>query len=105
MDITSAAEKKSRDIRSEARAAERRLKGQAEAEADLIRNRAHSRDPEFYAFLKKLEEYQRILGDNKTMLLLSSHRELFDLLFQPPKPVNGTPGSVATSKTAEAKKD
>src|SRR5436190_2550360 len=76
-DITSAAEKKSRDIRSEAKATERRLKGQAEAEADLIRNRAHARDPEFYVFLKKLEEYQKILGDNKTMLLLSSHRELF----------------------------
>ena len=39
-----------------------------------------------FRFLKKLEEYQRILGDNKSMLLLSSHRELFDLLFSPPKP-------------------
>ena len=46
--------------------------------------RPHAKDPQFYAFLKKLEEYQRILGDNKTMLLLSTHRELFDALFQPP---------------------
>ena len=44
-----------------------------------------AKDPQFYAFLKKLEDYQRILGDNKTMLLLSTHRELFDLLFQPPQ--------------------
>src|SRR5262249_7247929 len=52
----------------------------------------HSKDPEFYVFLKKLEKLQSILGDNKTVLLLSSHREIFDLLFQPPRPggVNGT---------------
>jgi hypothetical protein len=43
--------------------------------------------------LKKLEEYQRILGDNKSMLLLSSRGEMFDLLFKPPKP-NGTPAKV-----------
>jgi hypothetical protein len=39
--------------------------------------------------LKKLEEYQRILGDNKSVLLLSSHRDLFDLLFKPPLPQGG----------------
>jgi membrane protease subunit HflC len=100
-DIASAAERKARDIRSEARATERKLKGQAEAEADHIRNQAHSKDPEFYAFLKKLEEYQRILGDNKTMLLLSSHRDLFDLLFQPPRP--GTPPAAVTSKNGGAR--
>ena len=44
------------------------------------------------AFLKKLEEYQKILGDNKTLLLLSSQRELFDLLLKPP--------SVAPAKSA-----
>jgi membrane protease subunit HflC len=73
---------------ADARAQEQRLKGQAEAEADRIRNAAHAKDPEFYAFLKKLEEYQRILGDNKTVLLLSSHRDLFDLLFNPPRPTD-----------------
>ena len=67
----------------------RRLMGEAETAADSIRNQAHRQDVEFYAFLKKLEEYQRILGDNKSMLLLSSRGEMFDLLFKPPKP-NGT---------------
>ncbi len=47
----------------------------------------------FYTFLRKLEEYQRILGDKKTVLLLSSHRDLFDLLFKPPNPENATAGS------------
>lgn len=71
---------------ADAKAREQQLKGQADADADRIRNAAHSKDPEFYAFLKKLEEYQRVLGDNKTVLLLSAHRELFDLLFNPPRP-------------------
>ena len=72
------------------------MKSDAEAEAMRAarpgrrRGRPHpqrgrtGQDPQFYAFLKKLEDYQRILGDNKTLLLLSTHRELFDLLFNPP---------------------
>jgi membrane protease subunit HflC len=88
--IKSEAQRDARNIRTDALAQEQRLKGQADADADRIRNAAHSRDPEFYAFLKKLEEYQRILGDNKTVLLLSSHRDLFDLLFGPPS-LNGGP--------------
>jgi membrane protease subunit HflC len=84
-DIRTAADRKAREILAEARAEEVRIKGQADAEADRIRNDAFQKDPEFYAFLKKLEEYQRILGD-KSVLLLSTHRGLFDILLQPPKP-------------------
>jgi membrane protease subunit HflC len=78
------AELEARNILTEAKAAEQEIKGKADAEADRIRNLAHSQDTDFYVFLKKLEEYQRILGDNKSVLLLSSHRDLFDLLFKPP---------------------
>jgi membrane protease subunit HflC len=95
-DIKSDAERKYRELLAEAHATEVRLKGEAETEADNIRNEAHSKDVEFYAFLKKLEEYQRILGDSKTMLLLSSHGELFDVLFKPPKPNGGTQPSKST---------
>jgi membrane protease subunit HflC len=82
-----------RDINTRANAEAERIKGEADAEAYRIRNEAQSKDPEFYAFLKKLDGYQRMLGDSKTMLLLSTHRELFDLLFQPPKPVGPTNGN------------
>lgn len=85
-DIKSKADADAALIRSGARAKEQRLKGQAEADADRIRNLAHAKDPTFYAFLKKLKEYEQILGDNKTVLLLSAHRELFDLLLKPPSP-------------------
>src|SRR5262249_44528109 len=84
-DIRTAADRQAREIVAEARAEEARIKGQADAEADRIRNEAFKKDPEFYSFLKKLEEYQRILGD-KSVLLLSTHRGLFDMLLQPPKP-------------------
>jgi membrane protease subunit HflC len=85
-EIKSAAERQVRETLADARAKEQRVKGEADADADHIRNEAFAKDAQFYAFLKKLEEYQRILGDNKTLLLLSAHRELFDLLFQPPRP-------------------
>jgi membrane protease subunit HflC len=83
--ITSDGERKARDIQADANAEAQRIKGDAEAQADQILNLAHARDPEFYGFLKKLEGYRRILGDNKTMLLLSSTSELFDTFMKPPK--------------------
>jgi membrane protease subunit HflC len=85
-DIRSTGERRVAELKSAADAEAIRLRGQADAEADRIRNEAATKDPQFYAFLRKLEEYQRILGDNKTMLLLSTHREMFDTLFQPPTP-------------------
>lgn len=91
-DIRTAAERKAREIVAEARAEEARIKGEADAAADRVRNEAYKKDPEFYAFLKKLDEYQRILGD-KSVLLLSTHRELFDMLLQPPKPSPSPPAT------------
>jgi membrane protease subunit HflC len=90
-DIRSAGEKNVAQLRASSEAESIRMKGQAEAQSDRLRSQAQSRDPQFYAFLKKLEEYQRILGDNKTVLLLGTHRELFDLLFSPPQGSIKTP--------------
>jgi membrane protease subunit HflC len=84
--IESEGKKRVEMLRAEAEAKSRTLKNVADVEAERILNEAHKKDPQFFTFLKKLEEYQRILGDNKTTLLLSTHRELFDLLFNPPAP-------------------
>lgn len=73
-------------MRGKAEAEAIRMKGQSEAEADRVRNDAQQKDPAFYTFLRKLEEYQRVLGDGKSTLLLSTHRELFDSLLNPPVP-------------------
>jgi membrane protease subunit HflC len=83
-DIRSAAEREAAQLKADAEARAVELRGEADAEADRIRNAAQQADPRFYAFLKKLEDYQRLLGDGKTTLLLSTHRELFDLLYDPP---------------------
>jgi membrane protease subunit HflC len=87
--IKSDSDRKVAELQATSAANAQRIRGEADAAAHSILNEAQALDPQFYTFLKKLEEYQRILGDNKSMLLLSSHRELFDLLFSPPKP--GTP--------------
>lgn len=85
-DIVTKAEENARNMLARARADEVKLKGEADAAAMRIRNEAHQKDPEFYAFLKKMEKLQAVLGDNKTVLLLSTHRPLFEALFQPPRP-------------------
>ncbi len=96
-DIKSESDRKVAEMRTEAEAEALRLRGQADAEADRIRSDAARQDPQFYAFLNKLEDYKRILGDNKTMLLLSTHRDLFDTLFNPPSPAAPPPGRPAPS--------
>lgn len=82
--IRSAAEAEVTKLKADAEAKAQALRSAAEAEADRIRNEAARLDPKFYAFLRKMEDYQRILGDGKSTLLLSTHRELFDLLYDPP---------------------
>jgi membrane protease subunit HflC len=83
-DIKSESDRKTAEMRTEAEAMALRLRGEADAEADKIRSDAARLDPQFYTFLNKLEDYKRFLGDNKTMLLLSTHGGLFDSLFKPP---------------------
>jgi modulator of FtsH protease HflC len=82
--IRSASEREVAQMKADAEAQAIKLRGEATAEADRILSDAQQADPKFYGFLRKLEDYQRILGDSKTTLLLSTHRELFDLLYEPP---------------------
>ncbi len=89
--IRSDGEKVASEIRSGADAEAIKIRAQAESEADRLRNQAFKVDPEFYAFLRKLEEYGKILGDNKTTLFLSTKRDLFDLLLNPPNPGKAPP--------------
>ncbi|MBX9681927.1 MAG: protease modulator HflC [Gemmataceae bacterium] len=84
-DIQSKAEAEAREKLAQAKFQEEKIKGEADAEAVRIRTLAQSQDPEFYAFLKKMETMQNILGEGRSVLLLSTHREIFDQLFGPPK--------------------
>jgi membrane protease subunit HflC len=92
--IQSKAETEVRELLAKARAEEEKKKGEADAIAMKILNQAHSQDPEFYTFLKSMKSLQSILGE-KTVLLLSTHRPLFDLLFRPPSPRANEPAPPA----------
>jgi membrane protease subunit HflC len=83
-DIASASDKRISKLKTRAEAESVRMKGQADARADKIRSDAQKQDPEFYAFLKKLDAYKQFLGDNKSLLFLSTDRKIFDLLNNPP---------------------
>jgi membrane protease subunit HflC len=103
-DIRSAAERRVTELKAEAEAEALRLRGQADAATDRIRSEAARQDPQFYTFLKRLEEYQRIFGDGKSVLLLSTHREIFDQFFRPPAPGTMPAGTPSVESTGTPKR-
>jgi len=55
------------------------IKGKADAEATRIYAESYSQDPEFYAFFKTLESYEKTLGRN-TRLVVPADSELYRYL-------------------------
>jgi membrane protease subunit HflC len=101
--IRSEAARDKRIVVAEARAKAGVLLGEAVAEGDRIRNQAHGRERDFYMFLRKLDDYARLLGESKTVLYLSTKREIFDLLLGsggtgPKKPETSPSGSTKTGQ-------
>ncbi|MBT8360033.1 MAG: protease modulator HflC [Deltaproteobacteria bacterium] len=68
-----------REITSTANRDALQIKGKADAEATKIYGDAFSQDPEFYAFMKTLESYTKIVGSN-TSLVLSSDSDIYKYL-------------------------
>lgn len=68
-----------REITSSANKDALQIKGKADAEATKIYGDAFSQDPEFYAFMKTLESYTKIVGSN-TSLVLSSDSDIYKYL-------------------------
>lgn len=85
-DIAAKVDEEVREKLARARAAEEKIKADADTEANKIRNEAYSQDREFYAFLKQMEKMQSIIGDSKAVLLLSTKHPMFAPLFSPPRP-------------------
>ncbi len=81
----SEADKKKREIDATARADKQVIEGKADAEADRLRNEAHAKDPEFYAFLQRLKSMQLALAESRDTLLLSLNHDFFKLMREPPK--------------------
>lgn len=74
-----------REITSSANKEALEIKGEADAEATRIYAEAFSQDPEFFAFMKTLESYEKIIGNN-TSLVISSDSDIYKYL----KSVTGT---------------
>jgi modulator of FtsH protease HflC len=84
-DILSKADQERRKIEADAKAKKQLIEGQADVDADRLRNEAHAKDPEFYAFLQRLKAMQAVLADTRDVLLLSLNHDLFKLLREPQK--------------------
>lgn len=69
-------------IQSEAYKAAQELRGKADAEATAIYAEAYGRDADFYAFLKSLETYEKVM-DPKTYFVLGTDSDLLKYLRTP----------------------
>lgn len=69
-------------IQSEAYRQAQELRGKADAEATGIYAEAYGRDPDFYAFFKSLEIYERVM-DGKTYFVLGTDSDLLRYLRGP----------------------
>ena len=67
------------EITSKANREATEIRGKADAEAAKVYAESYSRHPEFYAFLKSLESYKKILAGN-TSLVLNTDAELLRYL-------------------------
>jgi membrane protease subunit HflC len=63
--------------------------GEADAEATAIYARAYSKDPEFYSFYRSLQAYERSLGKDGDLLVLTPDGEFFKYLKDPDKARSG----------------
>ena len=77
--INGKAEKDLKYIESQAYRTIQKIKGQAEAKATAIYARSLGQDPKFYAFVRRLQAYEKSLP-NSTRLLLSTKAKFFDVL-------------------------
>ncbi|HEY2590003.1 MAG TPA: hypothetical protein VGI35_00320, partial [Steroidobacteraceae bacterium] len=59
------------------------LKGAADAQAAGIYARANASDPEFYAFYRSMQAYERALGKSNGVLVLSPDSAFFKYMKDP----------------------
>ncbi len=77
--ILANAERERREILATAESEAEILRGKSEAQAAAIYADAYATDPEFYAFLRKLETYEKII-DDETTVIVPADSSLLDLL-------------------------
>lgn len=81
--IKATANRERTDMISNAQRRALSLKGKADAEAAGIYARAYSADPDFYAFYRSMQAYERALGKHNGVLVLSPDSTFFKFLRNP----------------------
>jgi membrane protease subunit HflC len=67
--IRAKADRESQVLRADAQRRSAELRGEGDALAARIYAEAYGKDPEFYAFMRSLEAYQKALDDQTTLIL------------------------------------
>jgi membrane protease subunit HflC len=83
--IRAAAERRRTEILANAERDALRIRGEGDAAATQTYARAYSKDPEFYAFYRSLQAYERALGKDGDLLVLTPDGEFFKYLKDPDK--------------------
>jgi modulator of FtsH protease HflC len=81
--IRAAADRQRTEIISNAQRDALALKGAADAQAADIYARADASNPEFYAFYRSMQAYERALGESNGVLVLSPDSEFFKYMKDP----------------------
>ncbi|HTX24279.1 MAG TPA: protease modulator HflC [Steroidobacteraceae bacterium] len=81
--IRAGADRERTEIISNAQRDALRIKGAADAQAADIYARAYSSNPDFYAFYRSLQAYERSLGQPNDVLVLSPDSEFFKYMKDP----------------------
>jgi membrane protease subunit HflC len=81
--IRAAAERSRTEILSAAERDALRVRGDGDAAATQIYAKAYSKDPEFYALYRSLQAYERSLGKDGDLLVISPDGEFFKYLKDP----------------------
>ena len=81
--IRSEAERKRTEIIAKANADAQKIRGDGDATAAALYAAAYNRNPEFYAFYRSLQAYQKSLGREGDVLVVSPESEFFKYLKSP----------------------
>jgi membrane protease subunit HflC len=81
--IRAGAERERTEILANAERDALRVRGEADATATQTYSRAYSKDPEFYAFYRSLQAYERSLGKDGDLLVVTPDGEFFKYLKDP----------------------
>jgi membrane protease subunit HflC len=88
--ISASAERERMEILSGAQQNALRVRGEADAEASRIYARAYSKNPEFFAFYRSLQAYQKGLGKDGDLLVITPDGEFFKYMKEAePRPAGG----------------